>query len=67
MPTGFPLGVLSQTREGLKRVDGGASFLKDFPPPFSLGRSGDGGGFGMRIFAGLIHGYAIAAGWCSRV
>ena len=58
MPIGLPLGVSSQTREGLKRVDGGAGFLKDFPPPFSLGRSGEGGGFGLRIFAGLIHGCA---------
>lgn len=55
MPVGLPLGVSSQTREGLKRVDGGAGFLR-FPPPFSLGRSGGGGWFGLRTFAGLIHG-----------
>ena len=36
VPTGLPLGVSSQTREGLKRVDGGASSLKDFPLPFAL-------------------------------
>ena len=55
MSIALPLGVSSQMREGLKRVDGGASFLKDFPLPFPLEEVG---GIGLRIFAGLIHGCA---------